>query len=281
MAHTQELEEGIAYLRERLTRVPRVVIVLGSGLAAIGDEILDQVVVPYAEIPGFPQSTVEGHPGCLVTGIWEGIEVAAMLGRFHLYEGWTPQEIGLPLRIFRALGADHLVVTNAAGGLRPRMRAGDLMLIADHINLMFRNPLIGPEPIGGNRFPDMSDPYDSDVRDVAGKTAIELGIELYQGVYAGVLGPSFETPAELNFLRFIGADAVGMSTVPEVIVARALGMKVLGISCITNVLPSSGGKVTHEEVLAVAADASARLIQLLRTVLPRVVPANLPSEAAS
>jgi purine-nucleoside phosphorylase len=280
VTRAQQVEEGIAFLRERLTRVPRALLVFGSGLSAVGDEIADRVVIPYSEIPGFPRSTVAGHPGVLVAGIWQGVEVAAMLGRFHLYEGWEPWEIGIPLRIFRGLGADHLVVTNAAGGLRPRMRPGDLMLIADHINLMFRNPLIGPEPVRGERFPDMSDPYDVGIRQEVMRAADELEIYLHQGVYAGVLGPSYETPAELQFLRVIGADAVGMSTVPEVIVARALEMKVLGISCITNV-PGAGGKVTHEEVLAVAGQASERLLRLLRAVLPRTVPPNLATEAAS
>jgi purine-nucleoside phosphorylase len=186
------------------------------------------------------------------------------------------------LRALAALGADHLVLTNAAGGVRPGLRAGDLMLIVDHINLMFRNPLVGPVSGSEGRFPDMSDPYDPEIREIALLCADELGVPLFPGVYAAVIGPSYETPAEVRMLARLGADAVGMSTVPEVIVARALGMRVLGISCITNVAAGLGaGKLSHDEVLTVGGEASGRLARLLRDLLPRVLPPNLPTEAAT
>jgi purine-nucleoside phosphorylase len=270
-----------AYLRERFTRAPRVVLVLGSGLGAVAEEVIDPLRLPYAEIPGFPDSTVAGHAGALVAGIWEGTEVVAMQGRFHLYEGWPSDAVVLPLRVLRALGADHVVVTNAAGGINPGLMPGSLMLIADHINLMFRNPLVGRTVPGEDRFPDMSAPYDPAMRDVAARTAAELGIPLTPGVYAAVLGPSFETPAEIRMLARMGADAVGMSTVPEVLAARALGMKVLGISCVTNAAAGLGAtKLTHEEVLREGASASEYLVRLLRALLPRIVLPNLPTEAA-
>lgn len=277
-----EAEVAREFLRERLTRAPRALLVLGSGLGGVADRIADPLRIPYSDIPGFPRSTVAGHAGALVAGIWEGVEVVVMQGRFHLYEGWDPEVVARPLRIFAALGAEYLIVTNAAGGVRPGMRPGDLMLIADHINFMFRNPLIGATRIGEERFPDMSDPYDRELREMALEVATELGIPLSQGVYAGLLGPAYETPAEVRMLRTLGADAVGMSTVPEVIVARALGLKVLGISCITNLAAGLGqGKLGHEEVLEVGREAGERLTRLLAALLPRALPLNLATEAAS
>ncbi|MEX2583666.1 MAG: purine-nucleoside phosphorylase [Gemmatimonadota bacterium] len=274
--------ESIAFLRERITRVPRVVIVLGSGLGGLAGELADPLRIPYADIPGFPRSSVAGHAGALVAGIFAGVEVVAMAGRFHLYEGWDPAAVVSPLRTLAALGADRLILTNAAGAARTGLSPGDLMLIADHINLMFSNPLIGPVAAGDERFPDMSDPYDRGLRASALMTADELGISLVQGVYAAVTGPSYETPAEVRMLARFGADAIGMSTVPEVLAARALGMRVLGISCITNAAAGLGsGPLTHEEVIAVGAAASERLTTLLRALLPRIAPSNLPTEAAS
>ncbi len=275
------IEPTIDFLRERVTRAPAALIVLGSGLSGVADEIGDPLRIPYAMIPGFPRTTVEGHRGELVAGVWAGVEVVVMLGRFHYYEGWSSEDVTVPIRAIRALGADRFVVTNAAGAIRSDLAPGDLMLIADHLNLMFRNPLIGPTVIGEHRFPDMTDAYDPAAREAAKAAARQLGIGLREGVYAGVTGPSFETPAEIEMMRRFGADAVGMSTVPEVIVARALAMRVLGISCITNAAPGPGRPgLTHTEVLEVAAKSSERMTSLLRAVLPRIAPTNLPTEAA-
>lgn len=277
-----DVTECIGFLRERLTRAPSVLLILGSGLGAIADELIDPVRIPFGEIPGFPRSTVSGHRGALVEGILEGVEVVAMQGRFHLYEGWPSDAIALPLRVMRALGVTDLVVTNSAGGVRRDLQPGDLMLIADHLNLMHRNPLIGPVGRGEERFPDMSAPYDVELQGFAMEAALEAGISLTRGVFAAMLGPSYETPAEIEMLRRFGADAVGMSTVPEVIVARALGMRVLGVSCIANSAAAVGGPaLSHDEVLMVGATAAARLEKLLRTILPRAMRLNLPSEAAS
>lgn len=272
----------IDYLRERITRAPAAVLVLGSGLGAMADEIQDPVRIGYEEIPGFPRSTVAGHAGALVAGILEGVEVVAMQGRFHLYEGWDHDQVALPIRVLAALGARAAVLTNAAGGVRPGLEAGTLMLISDHLNLMGRNPLVGPTRPGETRFPDMSDAYDSGFRAVAREVAREMGIELEEGVYAAVLGPSYETPAEVRMLGRMGADAIGMSTVPEVIVARALGLRVLGISCVTNLAAGLGSEpLSHEEVMEVGARVRDRLAGLVRGVLPRISQENLPSEAAS
>jgi purine-nucleoside phosphorylase len=260
--------EAVAFLRERVTRAPHAVLVHGSGLGGLADEIEDPVRIPFGEIPGFPRRTQElaGHAGALVAGRLEGVEVAAMQGRFHLYEGWGPEDVALPVRALAALGAGTMLVTNAAGGIRPGMRAGDLMLTVP----------------GEERFPDMSDPYDEGFRRIAEEVALELRVPVVQGVYAAMLGPSYETPAEVRMLARIGADAVGMSTVPEVLVARALGVRVLGISCITNVAAGlSGQKLSHAEVMEVGAQVRDRLVALVRGVLPRVAGLNLPSEAAS
>lgn len=284
MQQVRPIGETIAFLRERITRAPHAMLVLGSGLGGLADEIEDAVRIPFEEIPGFPRRTQElaGHAGALVAGRLDGVEVAAMQGRFHLYEGWTPEDVALPVRALAALGARALLVTNAAGGIRPGFRPGDLMLIADHINFMARNPLIGAVVPGEERFPDMSDPYDSRFRRVTEEVALELGIPVVQGVYAALLGPSYETPAEIRMLARMGADAVGMSTVPEVLVARALGIQVLGISCITNLAAGLGSeKLSHAEVMEVGARVRDRLAALVRGVLPRIAGSNLPSEAAS
>lgn len=280
---SRQLAETVAFLRGRFTRAPHAMLVLGSGLGGLADEIEDPVRISFAEIPGFPRRTQElaGHAGALVAGRLEGVEVAAMQGRFHLYEGWEPADVALPVRALAALGAGMLLVTNAAGGIRPGFRPGDLMLIADHVNLMSRSPLIGAVVPGEERFPDMSDPYDAGFRRVAEEVALELGIPLAQGVYAALLGPSYETPAEIRMLARLGADAVGMSTVPEVLVARALGVRVLGISCITNLAAGLGGqKLSHDEVMETGAAVRDRLVALVRGVLPRVAGLNLASEAA-
>ncbi len=269
----------VPFLRERLTRAPHVILVLGSGLGSLADTLDDPVRVPYSEIPGFPHSTVEGHAGELVVGEMAGVEVAVMAGRFHLYEGWDASDVATPIRTMRALGAELLLLTNAAGGLRPGMQPGDLMLIADHINLMGRNPLTGPVQGDEERFPDMSAPYDPEVRRELRACAVEIGVPVEEGVYAGVLGPSYETPAEIRMLRRFGADAVGMSTVPEVIAARAAGLRVGAISCITNLAAGLGTEpLSHEEVLSAGAAARDRLAALVTHALPRLVRPDMPSK---
>jgi purine-nucleoside phosphorylase len=279
-----DIHETITFLRERVTRAPHAILVLGSGLGGLADEIEDAVRIPFGDIPGFPRRTQElaGHAGTLVVGRWAGVEVATMQGRFHLYEGWQPRDVALPVRALVALGADVMLLTNAAGGVRPGMTPGDLMIIADHINLMGSNPLIGAVLPGEQRFPDMSDPYDSEFRRIAEEVALELRIPVSQGVYAGLPGPSYETPAEIRMLARLGADAVGMSTVPEVIVGRALGVRCFGISCITNLAAGLGGShLSHDEVMEVGARVRDRLAALVRGILPRIAGSNLPSEAAS
>jgi purine-nucleoside phosphorylase len=250
---------------------PVAAIILGSGLGGLVRQITDPVAIPFAEIPGFPPATIVGHAGALLAGRLRARPVVALAGRFHMYEGHDTRVAALPVRVMHALGARTLIVSNAAGGLRRTFRPGDLMLIDDHINLMFRNPLIGRVQPGELRFPDMSEPYDSALRASARAAGLEAGVALQEGVYAGLLGPSYETPAEVRMLERLGADAVGMSTVPEVIVARALGMRVLGISCITNL--ACGLALTppsHEEVLAAAAEASARLETVVAGVVDRL-----------
>ena len=284
MTTFRPIDETIAFLRERVTRAPHAVLVLGSGLGGLADEIEDAVRIPFNDIPGFPRRTQElaGHAGRLVAGRMEGVEVVAMQGRFHLYEGWEPGDVALPIRALAALGAETVLLTNAAGGLRPGMRPGDLMLMADHINFMSRNPLIGRVVPGEERFPDMSDPYDAGLRALAEQVALELRIPLAQGVYAALLGPSYETPAEIRMLARLGADAVGMSTVPEVLVARALGLRCIGVSCITNLAAGLGGAtLSHDEVMEVGAAVRDRMAALVRGILPRAAGLNLASEAAS
>lgn len=278
------IEPTVTFLRERFTRAPHAILVLGSGLGGLADEIEDAVRVPFDDIPGFPRRTqaLAGHAGQLVAGRMEGVEVVAMQGRFHLYEGWKPSDVALPVRALASLGAQAMLLTNAAGGIRPGFVPGDLMLIADHLNLMFQNPLVGAAFPGETRFPDMSDPYDAGFRRAAEEVARELKIPVTQGVYAGLLGPTYETPAEIRMLARLGADAVGMSTVPEVVVARAIGVKCLGISCITNLAAGLGhDTLSHDEVMEVGARVRDRLAALVRGVLPRIAGLNLPSEAAS
>ncbi|MEO8623828.1 MAG: purine-nucleoside phosphorylase, partial [bacterium] len=207
-------------------------IILGSGLGGLAQRIVDPVAVPFAEVPGFPAATVVGHAGTLISGLLGERPVIALAGRFHMYEGHDASLAGFPVRVLHALGVPVLFVSNAAGGIRRSFRAGDLMLIRDHLNLMFRNSLIGAAEPGDVRFPDMSAPYDSGLCDALRGHALSLGIPLQEGVYGGLLGPAYETPAEVRMLATLGADAVGMSTVPEVIVARAIGMRVAGISCV-------------------------------------------------
>lgn len=244
--------------------VPVAGIVLGSGLGGLAQRITDAVAMPFRDVPGFPAATVTGHAGQLICGLLAGRPVVALAGRFHMYEGHDAALAGFPVRVMHALGAPVLFVSNAAGGIRRTFRAGDLMLIRDHLNLMFRNPLIGGVEAGDQRFPDMSAPYDVALADVICEHATALGIALQEGVYCGLLGPTYETPAEVRMLASLGADAVGMSTVPEVIVARALGMRVAGISCVTNMASGiSLHALSHAEVLETTTLVAARFESLV------------------
>ncbi len=271
--HTLErVEEAAAVVRERFTQRPDVAIILGTGLGRLGAEIDTSVAIEYADIPYFPLSTVESHAGRLLCGTLAGKTVVAMQGRFHRYEGYSLQQVTFPVRVLRALGATTLAVSNACGGMHPLWRAGDLMLIADHINLLGDNPLVGPNDDRlGPRFPDMSEAYDAPLRELARSVALERGIELREGVYVAVSGPNLETRAEYRFLRAIGADVVGMSTVPEVIVAKHAGMRVLGLSIITDMcLPDNLEPATVEKIIAVANHAEPRLTQLVTGVLEQL-----------
>jgi len=250
---------------------PRVALVLGSGLGPLADEVQAAIRIRYADIPGFPAPRVAGHAGELVAGTLEGVPVLVQSGRFHLYEGHSPATAALPVRVFGTLGIGTLIVTNAAGGLRATFTAGTLMLIADHINLMARNPLVGPVEDGEERFPDMSEPYDLGLRVLAREAAREANVTLEEGVYVALLGPSYETPAEVRMLQGMGGDAVGMSTVPEVIVARARGIKCLGFSIVTN--PASGltpQPLAHADVLAATKRVAGELSRVLRGVVRRL-----------
>jgi purine-nucleoside phosphorylase len=264
-----DIEAAAAAVRERWgSRRPRIGVVLGSGLGYLADRFTDAVRIRYQEIPGFPEPTVVGHGGEIVIGRFAGKEVLAQSGRFHLYEGHSPATGALPVRVFGTLGIETVLLTNAAGGIRRTFSSGTVMLIADHINLTFRNPLTGPVLEGEERFPDMSDPYDRSLRDLARKVAVERRISLEEGVYAQLLGPSFETPAEIRMLERLGADAVGMSTVVEVVAARARGIRCLGFSVVTNLASGlSPTKLTHEEVLETAKRVSAELGGLIEGVI--------------
>lgn len=268
------IAEAVASLRTRSRRPPEVGIILGSGLGALADAVAEGAAVPYREIPHFPIPTAEGHPGSLVLGNLEGRHVAVMQGRCHLYEGFTPGEVTFPVRVLADLGARILIVTNAAGGMNPRFRRGDLMVIADHINFSGTNPLVGPnDDTLGPRFPDMSRAYDPALVALAERAAREEDIQIHTGVYVGVLGPSYETPAELRMLAQWGADAVGMSTVLEVIAARHAGVRVLGMAAITDVVGIGPVEpVTHAGVLAAARDLEPKFLRLVRRIvrdLPR------------
>lgn len=251
---------------------PKLGLVLGTGLGALAQEIKTECTIPYSELPHFPQSTVKGHAGRLVCGQLAGVSVMAMDGRFHAYEGYSLQEITFPIRVMKAMGCSYLIVSNAAGGLNPQFAKGDLMVIEDHINLLGDNPLIGPNDERlGVRFPDMSEPYAKNLIELTQKVAIELKTPLQKGVYAVISGPCLETRAEYRFLRQIGADVIGMSTVPEVIVGVHAGMKCLGFSVVTDMcLPDALHPVTHDEILAVANQAESKLRGIVRTVIERL-----------
>ena len=238
-------------IRKRVGAIDPVAgIILGSGLGGLAARIADPAVIPFTEVPGFPTATVVGHAGKLMVGTLGGRTVVTLAGRFHMYEGHDAALAGFPVRVLRALGVRTLFVSNAAGGIRRTFRAGDLMLIRDHLNLMFRSPIVGALEPGDVRFPDMSQPYDAALAQHLRNVATELRIPLVEGVYGGLLGPTYETPAEVRMLGLLGADAVGMSTVPEVLVARTLGVRVAGISCITNLASGiSPHPLSHAEVI--------------------------------
>lgn len=260
------------FIRSRIGLSPRVAVVLGSGLGAFAEVLRDAVVIPYGQIPGWPQSTAVGHAGKLVVGLLDGLPVAALSGRVHLYEGYTAQQAAYGIRTLGALGIKSFVLTNAAGGVNPAFGPGQLALISDHINLMGANPLTGPNDESiGPRFPDMSEAYSKRYREIAREAGESMGLDLAEGVYAALPGPSYETPAEIRYLRAIGADLVGMSTVPETIAANHMGLKVLGISCVTNFAAGViDQKLDHKEVLEVGARVKDSMIELLRRVLPRL-----------
>ena len=252
-------------------RQPKVAIVLGSGLGGLSDQVTDAVRIGYADIPGFHVPTVEGHKGELVAGKLGGTDVIMQSGRFHMYEGHPAQVSVLPVRVFASLGVTTLIVTNAAGGIRRTFSPGTLMLISDHINLTGRNPLEGAVLAGETRFPDMTVAYDAELRDVARRVANTQGTRLDEGVYCALLGPTYETPAEVRMLERLGADAVGMSTAPETIIARARGMRVLGFSLITNAAAgTTAALLDHKDVMEVAAQAGGRLASLIAGVVGKI-----------
>ena len=243
--------------------------VLGSGLGGLADELQDAVEIPYAEIPGWPTTSAAGHAGVLVLGSVDGVPVAVMRGRAHLYDGIGAERVVFGVRVLGRLGARSLVVTNASGAINEEYRPGLLVLISDHVNLMGSSPLVGPNDEElGTRFPDLHDAYDPELRHLTREAAERLGIEIAEGVYGGWLGPQFETPAEIGFMRAVGCDLAGMSTVPEVIAARHMGLRCLGLSVVTNMAAGIGGRIDHESVLAVAAEAGPALTRLLRELLP-------------
>jgi purine-nucleoside phosphorylase len=251
---------------------PRVAVVLGSGLGAFADDLAGAVRIPYEKIPGFPRSTAEGHAGRLVIGKAGDVVAAAMQGRVHFYEGYSLKEVVFPMRVLGRLGIRAAILTNAAGGINTALKQGALVIIRDHINLQGSNPLIGPnEERFGARFPDMTQAYSKSYRSIANEESRRLGIEVFEGVYAALTGPSYETPAEIRYLRTIGADLVGMSTAPEVIVARHMGIRVLGISCVTNMAAGILDQpINHAEVMETGERVKGHFVALLRAVLPRI-----------
>jgi purine-nucleoside phosphorylase len=272
-AHTAAaVDAAVAAVRARTALVPDAALILGTGLGGLGKAIAVECAIPHGDIPGFPLATVESHAGRLLVGTLAGRRVVAMQGRFHRYEGYALQQVTFPVRVLRALGATTLIASNACGGMHPLWSPGDLMLISDHINLLGDNPLIGPHDAAfGDRFPDMSAPYDAALRATARQVAAARGITLREGVYVAVPGPNLETRAEYRMLRALGADVVGMSTVPEVIVAVQSGMRVLGLSIITDqCLPDALEPANIERIIATAGAAEPHLETLVRGVLERL-----------
>ncbi|SEM87095.1 purine-nucleoside phosphorylase [Mesobacillus persicus] len=267
-----KIQNAAEFLKNKFGQQPKIGLILGSGLGILADEIEDAVKIPYSEIPDFPVSTVEGHAGQLVVGTLSGVTVAAMQGRFHFYEGYSMDKVTFPVRVMKELGIDHLIVTNAAGGVNESFSPGDLMLISDHINNMGTNPLVGPNDSElGPRFPDLSEAYSKELRKMARGTAERLDIKVQEGVYVGNSGPVYETPAEVRMLRTLGGDAVGMSTVPEVIVARHSGMKVLGISCISNMAAGILDQpLSHDEVIETTEKVKATFLLYVKDLVNEI-----------
>jgi len=265
-------EHAARTIRSRTALDPRIALVLGSGLGAFADELDEAARVPYDQIPGFARSTVDGHAGSLVIGKVGTVPVVAMQGRVHSYEGYSLEEVTFPVRTFKLLGIETLLLTNAAGGINVQLSEGTLMIISDHLNLMGVNPLRGPnDERFGPRFPDMSEVYSRELQEMVVEEANSLGIEVRRGIYAALSGPSYETPAEIHMLRSFGADAIGMSTVPEAIVARHMGMKVLGISCITNMAAGiNDSPINHDEVMETGNRVRATFTLLLRHIIGRI-----------
>jgi len=271
-AELARAEAAAQFIRKKTKLQPKIALVLGSGLGAFADEFAAATRIPYAKIPHFPRSTAIGHAGQLVIGKVDGIEVAGMQGRVHLYEGYSPQDVAFPIRVFSRLGAKAVILTNAAGGIKKEFTQGRLVVISDHINLQGANPLSGPNADEfGPRFPDMTNAYDKKFRELTLAAGRRLNIDLGEGVYAALAGPSYETPAEIRYLRSIGADLVGMSTVPEVIAARHAGLRALGISCVTNAAAGVLERpLDQNEVLETAERVKSQFIGLLRAVIPRI-----------
>jgi purine-nucleoside phosphorylase len=269
MAETAVFQRAAQYIQDKLQVKPEIGLILGSGLGDLAEEMGDAVTIPYEEIPGFLRSTVAGHKGRMVIGDLVGRSCLAMQGRFHYYEGYDLKQVTLPVRVMKELGIKQLIVTNAAGGINLNFAPGDLMVIVDHINLMGSNPLIGPNIEGqGPRFPDLSQAYSLRLQELAFRIAAELNMTLRKGVYIGVSGPSYETPAEIRMFRTLGADAVGMSTVPEVIVAAHCGMEVLGISCISNMAAGILDQpLSHEEVMETAERVKEKFTKLIKGII--------------
>jgi purine-nucleoside phosphorylase len=271
----KRVEAAAKFIQKKTKLRPKIALVLGSGLGAFADEFENAVRIPYAKIPDFPRSTAIGHAGQLVVGTVEGVDVVGMQGRVHLYEGYSAQDVAFPIRVFSRMGVKAVILTNAAGGIKKDFTQGRLVVISDHINLQGANPLTGPnDELFGPRFPDMSTAYDKKFRELLHAEGRLLGIHLGEGVYAALAGPSYETPAEIRYLRSIGADLVGMSTVPEVIAARHSGMRVLGISCVTNAAAGVLDQpLNHNEVLETAERIKGQFIGLLRGVIPDIASA--------
>ncbi len=265
----ENIRQSVEFIQKRIKSKPEVGIILGTGLGGLVNEIETETTIPYGDIPNFPVSTVVGHKGQLIFGKLGGKQVVAMQGRFHFYEGWTMQELTFPVRVMKFLGIELLVVSNASGGMNPAFSVGDIMIITDHINLMPTNPLIGKnEEELGPRFPDMHDAYDKSLVEKAGKIAAENGINVRYGIYAAVSGPCFETPAEYRYFHRIGADCVGMSTVPEVIVARHMKLPVFAVSVITDLgVEGVVCEVSHEEVIKAASESEPKMTLILKELL--------------
>ncbi|SFE32211.1 purine-nucleoside phosphorylase [Alteribacillus iranensis] len=266
------LEDACKFLKSKIPTTPQTGLILGSGLGVLAEDLEDKVKIHYEDIPGFPVSTVEGHAGQLVFGSLHNVPVVAMQGRFHFYEGYTMQEVTFPVRVMRALGVKNVVVTNAAGSVNESFQPGELMVINDHINLLGDNPLIGKnEETWGPRFPDMSSAYSAQLMNIAKEAARQLSISLQEGVYAAATGPSYETPAEIKMIRTLGADAVGMSTVPEVITAVHSGMDVLGISCLSNMAAGILDQpLSHQEVIETTKRVQSDFLQLMKEIIKKM-----------